>query len=92
LVRVCPVAGALTQNLLNRPRPSVATPELHGFQGANDPVIRPAAGQLTIAGFTRLGYTADLKVLPGMAHEILPAMDDMSACLQAGARAAVAAP
>jgi phospholipase/carboxylesterase len=91
-VRVCPMAGALTNGLLNRQRPSVATPEVHGFQGADDPIIRPAAGQLTIAGFTRLGYAADIKLYPGVGHDFTPAIDDVSACLQAGARAAAATP
>jgi predicted esterase len=91
-VRVCPMSGALTAELLKRPRPEGATPEVHGFHGADDSVIRTAAGQLTIAGFTRLGYVADMKVFPGVGHEFQPASDDVSACLSAGARAAVASP
>lgn len=92
LGRACPMAGALTNELLNRPRPGGVLPEVHGFHGADDPVIRTAVGQSTIAGFARLGYVADMKVFPGVVHEFLPAIDEVNGCLQAGVRAAQATP
>jgi len=91
-VRACVMSGALTSELLQRPRTEGPKPEVHGFHGADDPIIRSAAGQLTIAGFSSLGYVADMKVYPGVAHNFLPAGDDVSSCLQAGARTALATP
>ena len=48
--------------------------------------------QLTIGAFGSLGYVADIKIYPGVGHSFLAATDDVSACLQAGVRAATAAP
>jgi len=90
--RACVMSGALTGELLQRPRTDGPKPEVHGFHGADDAVVRTAAGQLTIARFSALGYVADMKVYPGVGHNFLPANDDVSACLQAGVRAALAAP
>jgi phospholipase/carboxylesterase len=91
-VRACVMSGALTSELLQRPRVDGPKPEVHGFHGADDPIIRASAGQLTIAGFSALGYVADMKVYSSVAHNFLAAGDDVSACLQAGARAALTAP
>ncbi len=89
-VRVCAMSGALTAEILKRPRFDGPKPEVHGFHGADDLVIRTAAGQGTISAFTSLGYVADMKVYPGVGHNFLAATSDVSACIQAGARAASA--
>ena len=91
-LRACVMSGALTGELLQRPRADGPKPEVHGFHGADDLIIRTAAGQQTIAGFSALGYVADMKVYPGAGHSFPAGVDDVRACLPAGARSALAAP
>jgi predicted esterase len=86
------MAGGLTQTFLGRPHPDGPKPEVHGFHGGDDAIVRTSAGQATISTLSSLGYVADIKVLPGVGHDLRPAINDVTACVAAGAQAAVASP
>ncbi|HVY47374.1 MAG TPA: alpha/beta hydrolase-fold protein [Minicystis sp.] len=68
-------------------------PEVHGFHGDEDDVVKLKDDQHTIAELKRDGFAADLKVFAGVSHRLEPALADVLRCVDRGvAEQAGAAP
>ncbi len=87
----CSMTGQVPEAMFSKSHPTGARPEVHGFHGDRDPVSHLADAQRTIATFKRLGYSAELKILPGVGHDFEPGKELMFGCVDKGVKAATAA-
>ncbi|HVY49281.1 MAG TPA: hypothetical protein VHB21_25495 [Minicystis sp.] len=85
----CPAAGHLPKQLLRNAKAPSPAPEVHGFQGRLDQGV--FEGEHTSAALKRLGFVADLKVLPGFGHEFPPQAQHVVACVERGVEKTLAA-
>jgi len=91
LERVVPVAGGLPSRLVPSTRPEVVVP-IRALHGAGDELLPPGPTERLVAALTGRGFDAALRVFPGVAHQITPAVRDaLYAELAAGIDAARAA-
>ena len=84
----CPMAGDLPPELFHRASLPSVRPEVHGFHGDQDRIVDFAKGRATIDALKRLGFTADLTVIRGVAHKFEPASAGVAACIDRAARKA----
>jgi phospholipase/carboxylesterase len=82
----CPMAGELPPQLVHGLPP--VRPEIHGFHGDQDRTVDFSNGRLTVDTLKKVGFTADLTVIRGVAHKFDPAAGKVAACVDKGVRKA----
>jgi phospholipase/carboxylesterase len=76
----CLVSGQLPPESIDKAGPG-AKPPIHAFHGDADDTVDLADDQRTIAELKKMGFPADLRVLPGGKHKFEPAETMVHACL-----------
>jgi phospholipase/carboxylesterase len=84
----CPMSGLIPKRFLQDSAPPRSKPDVHAFHGDADHRVALGDARRTIKALQRLGFRADLKVLPGLGHKVEPALTDIIACVENGVHAA----